>query len=431
MTLPIPPHRTGISFTLWCLGGGLVLSLGLAALPVAYWTDLLLIRLWLISVAHSLLPDVYPTTQADHLPAIMYLLLGISKVYQLIDPNLTNARSATLIWLLKLPAIVAHTLTALLLWSTLRKHVPPERAVQAAITYAWNPFAMFIAAIWGQVDSIPLLAMTLAVVLLSNDRFLPAIGAAVVGVLFKPQGLLVGATLLFSQWRRQNPRAWVMAAILVLGAVWLTLFPFVEDGTLMGPFHLFFVLVQRGATLMPLASANAFNLWILWNGSPDTGISGVWSLRTIGLVLFGSLLAWVASLLQRRRDLEGLTLATALVLMGGFLVLTRAHERYSIYSLPFLAILAGLRPSLLWIYLGWSASGLVNCLYVFALHEHRWIFDWLFAPIGSLLPVMLAAVNLLLYAFLLRTSLHASRDPPMDVLSGTSSRLVAGDARQP
>ena len=83
----------------------------------------------------------------------------------------------------------------------------------AALTYAFLPTALFIGALWGQVDSLLSLAILVCVYFLNKQR--PVAAAPMchaVGFLIKPQAIAVLPFLAFWGMRGSTPRVWAKCA---------------------------------------------------------------------------------------------------------------------------------------------------------------------------------------------------------------------------
>ena len=139
---------------------------------------------------------------------------------------------------------------------------------------------------------------------------------------------------------------------------------------------------QDAASVYPVTSANAFNLWgALGSWRNDSTGDHVMTIAGISALHFGMLLfaAGVALVLWRvhraieRGAAEGrvLTVGAAVVGLLAFTLLTRMHERYMFVSLACLAVLAFARPLRL-SYAALSGLFLLNLWYPYAFFNSQW-----------------------------------------------------------
>jgi hypothetical protein len=89
------------------------------------------------------------------------------------------------------------------------------------------------------------------------------------------------------------------------------------------------------------------------------------------------------------------------MLFGFFMLPTRMHERYMLYSLAFLAIAIALIPAIKWIYWGLTITGTANMGYVYL----RYNYESLYSTIPELwlqsLIYTVSAINVVLFLVML------------------------------
>jgi Gpi18-like mannosyltransferase len=101
-----------------------------------------------------------------------------------------------------------------------------------------------------------------------------------------------------------------------------------------------------GSSYFPVNSLNSFNVWAIFAPfmvSDKTRFLGV-SMHVWGTLLFCATAALIYWRYVQSRSRTALFEASALVLLGFFLLLTEMHERYLLYAVLFLGVLLFERP---------------------------------------------------------------------------------------
>lgn len=396
------------------------LHLLLISFPIAFEIDMNLYKAWSIDIVKQGIGNFYGYSNCDYPPAFLYVLWVIGKIYQLFDPTFSHSDSATegllLMQMIKLPSVLADIGAALLITQILKPHTTEEKAYKLGLMYAFNPLVLFVSAVWGQIDGLMTFLMLLAFYLLQQNHLIRAGILIAVMVIIKPQGLFLAPFLVFSQWFRQAWWKWGAIAIGSLVTVWLLVVPFygVSTNGIVTPFLSLYQRLQRTADYYNFASVNAFNGWgwANWERDYETffGINflGI-NYKVIGLVLLGILLVWLGVFLYQQRhfdsvrgdSLRGSSLVAATMLVGFFMLPTRMHERYMLYSLAFLAIAIALIPMIKWIYWGFTITGAANIGYVYLRYNYESIYNAIPELWLQSLIYIVSAVNVILFLVLL------------------------------
>jgi len=315
---------------------------------------------WTGAIQDHGLAEVFDRTKTDYV-GYHYILWAVGRVY---DGRASEApvEDKRLRVLLKLPGLVGDLLTAGLVavvaralvrgreerldgrWRRLgaRARLPAAdlAGLLAAGLFLFHPAVLYAGSYWGQQDSLVAFFMLLAVWL--AWRRLPAwAGSALaLGVIVKPQPLVVGPLLAWLVWRRSGWTGLARgglagAAVLLVG-------------------HVYFLLTGNGGRVWEIytfqitqdehLSFGAYNLWWPFERLADTrpetailslgGVSLTYGMLASALVLALLGLTWVA---LRGADEVGVLVATGCWLAGYFLVAAGAHERYALPALAFLA----------------------------------------------------------------------------------------------
>jgi Gpi18-like mannosyltransferase len=412
----------------WGLAIALVLHLILISLPIAFEIDMNLYKAWSIDIVKQGIGNFYGYSNCDYPPAFLYVLWAIGKIYQLFDPTFSHSDRSSIEGLLlavmiKLPSVLADIGATFLIAQILKPHTTESKAYKLGLLYAFNPLVLFVSAVWGQIDGLMTFLMLLAFYLLQQNHLIRAGILTAVMVIIKPQGLFLVPFLIFSQWFRQAWWKWVAIASVSLVTIWLLVLPFygIAANGIATPFLLLYQRLQGTADYYDFASVNAFNGWgwANWERDYETFL-GV-SYKVIGLVLLGILLVWLGVFIYQQRhssddsgndsgnnsgsnlgnNFAANSLAAATMLFGFFMLPTRMHERYMLYSLAFLAIAIAIIPMIRWIYWGLTITGTVNMGYVYL----RYNYDSLYSSIPEFwlqsLIYVTSAINVFLFVVLL------------------------------
>ncbi len=121
----------------------------LLARAPGYESDLLTFEQWSLDLGqHGPLHFYEGPGFADYLPGYLYFLWGAGLAARWI-----HFGHDTYVWILKSPSIIADLASCYLLYFILEEK-PKRVRLLAALTYALLPTALFIGALWGQVDSL-------------------------------------------------------------------------------------------------------------------------------------------------------------------------------------------------------------------------------------------------------------------------------------
>jgi Gpi18-like mannosyltransferase len=231
-----------------------------------------------------------------------------------------------------------------------------------------NPAALYDTAHWAQPDGAHSLFTVLAVGLLSMRRVAWAWVAMALAALAKPQAWSVLPLLAVATLRVRG-----MGGLLT-GVAWgavvslAVVAPFIAAGKL----GELLSLPGTVATVLPVVSADAHNLWWIVGAvrgfdplfTPDQQrFIGPLTFRMAALALVGAQFVVSYWLLWTRRI--GLAEAAALGALGWFVFTIQAHENHLFFALPLLALAWPMRQSLLIVFTILSVTVLSNM----ALHD--------------------------------------------------------------
>lgn len=363
--------------------------------------DLRSFQQWAQSFAVSGPEEFYAADPDANYPPLAILVLGaVRAVAQWWAGMHGGSVEHGFLVLIKVPAVLADVVTTGLVYLIGRDRYRPSVGLLAAGLYAVLPPVWYVSALWGQIDSVMIVFVALALYALCRRAHLIAAVAGVLAMLVKPQGVLVLLVVVVvvvaelagrsapgpdASGRRRIGRlvaiGLVSAVVLVAPLTWFgyrRLGPWTVPvvGDLAG-----FVdqAVATGA-LFPVLTANAYNGWALvgepslassigsgralwWSdalppaeGWPASGLVGLAALVAAVLLVLGGLLV--------RRDTTAVLFGWT-VLSFAFAVLpTRSHERYLLPAFVAASVLAaaGLLRAL-----GLVLAGLLNLVNLHAV----------------------------------------------------------------
>jgi Gpi18-like mannosyltransferase len=271
--------------------------------------------------------------------------------------------------LMKWPAVLADLGIAVVIALAGRKWFGEKQALIAASAFLLLPISWYDSAIWGQVDSVSMLPMLLAIVFVIDKKPEWSIAFFVLAVLTKPQGALILLVLLPVLIGQFVQRELALKRIATSLAVGLGVFvvvavpwslesyvapysPIAASIPVVGDVLGLAVQYLSTAGMFPVLTANAFNIWagvgniplaqqiqdghVFWL-TDEFQILGV-PAQAIGGALFLAAAGTVFWMLIKRHSPNQVLLGSAALLVAFFALPTRVHERYLAQAFAILAI---------------------------------------------------------------------------------------------
>ena len=271
--------------------------------------------------------------------------------------------------LMKWPAVLADLGIAVVIALYGRKWFGEKQALIASCAYLLLPISWYDSAIWGQVDSVSMLPMLLAIVFVIDKKPEWSIAFFVLAVLTKPQGALILLILLpvliglFVQRELALKRIATSLAVglgvfVVVAVPWslesyvAPYSPIVASIPVVGDVLGLAVQYLSTAGMFPVLTANAFNIWagvgniplaqqiqdghVFWltDEYPILGVPA----QAIGGALFLAAAGTIIWMLIKRHSPNQVLLGSAALLVAFFALPTRVHERYLAQAFAILAI---------------------------------------------------------------------------------------------
>jgi hypothetical protein len=257
-------------------------------------------------------------------------------------PGILNAspNDPVALALIKLPATLADLGIAAIVGYALRAR--PGWAIAGALAVLLHPAIWYVSAWWAQFESLYVLPMLAAWLLLTRARPGWAAVAIAIGLMTKPQALPLAIPFAAYYLHRYglggSLRAVVVAAVTA-AILWA---PFVAAGGLGN----YVRNLADYSSVFAVLSLRAWNPWWILTDlaggggliADDVPIVGPVTLRWVGVAIAGLLELAVFLWVWRRPTATGLAWGLAAAALAAFIGLTAMHERYAYPALIFLLL---------------------------------------------------------------------------------------------
>lgn len=351
------------------IGGGLLLRLILAGPSMGYGNDIALFKYWASTSADDLL-NTYNVlgSNIDYPPGYVYILNLCGHL-----ANLFSAQdSAFYTIIIKLPAILSDCGIGLLLYLFCKERTDANRTCFFVMLWMFNPLSILDSAVWGQVDSVLALALVAALYFITKDRYVLSAVLFGVGVMLKPQAIIVLPILFFAllKNKRKKIKTFLLSALAGLGtAIGLalpfglcvdmttphmmnTVTPILKilhadgGGTLtkiVTPFAWILSLFMGTAGHYDYATVNALNFYFTMDANWIKDSEAFWGLTYFQwgmlFIVLSTAAVWFLYLKSRKSGSATFLCAAALLLFVANFG-PRMHERYFYPAVIFLLIAA-------------------------------------------------------------------------------------------
>ena len=432
-----PPVRAPV-FAAAVLAGAIV---RLAALPLPGTVDMGSWKVWTFAASDQVTavygvggsPPVRGVvrwgtrqTTVDYPPATLYVLAAVGHVYRAFAPDFPD--SDALDALIKVPGLLATAGLSALFYREVRRRTGQVAPAQWAALACWlNPALILNGEALGYLDPLMMLPAVAALILADTGRWTSAGAAAALAMMIKPQGVLVLPVVALTLWSSGEWRALAKAALSGAALLVVLLLPFARAGALPNIWLAFGAFYERRDAL----SANAANLWWIVNWAlrfvqlvPERGVTAALGVpvphiltitrfqelgfpnpRPFATAAVGAACAWACWQARRRMTLAILAAAGAFTVHAFFVLMVGVHEPHQVLEIPLLALAAALCPAFRPAFYAISAIVALN-LNLFYGISRTW--GWAVPRTATVIDatVILAVVNLLVFAWLARTLLR-------------------------
>ena len=242
--------------------------------------------------------------------------------------------------LFKLPGALADFGIAAVVGWSLRAR--PGWAVAGILAVLLVPVTWYTSAWWGQLESLYVLPMVAAWLLVTRSRFGWAAVAIAIGLMAKPQALPLAIPFAAFYLRRAGLAGSIRGALIGAVTVVLLWSPFLAAD---GPSK-YLTAVARYTEGFAFLSLRAWNPWWMLQElvagdrliGDGAAIAGPVTIRSLGIALAALLEVAVFLWVWRRPTPSGLAWGLAAASLAAFVALTEMHERYDYAAAIFLVL---------------------------------------------------------------------------------------------
>ena len=304
---------------------------------VSFWKS------WALSALDNGALWTFENTNYNYAPTFIYFLKALAFVYRLFaNPQNFNqyweVHNFLFLIILKIPLIIADTLTAAIIFFFVQKTVPKKSSLPllAASFYYLNPVIIFKGVYWGQVGTlsaflISLILFTLLLAKTLKTYHLLFIGALIpLCVLIKLQYVIFIPLILLYLFLNHGYRQTVLALAAACTSFFFINLPLLLVHKFSAAIRLIFI----STSWFPFLSLNAYNFW--WLVSRGAGFTthdsypffNLGSAKSTGLLLFAVVYLTAILLILKNASPKNLLLSLILTSFGFFMFPTEMHERY-------------------------------------------------------------------------------------------------------
>ena len=397
--------------------GAFLLRVALRIWPITPQPDLHWWRGWLLALENHGLSGFYERGITNYPPVYLYALWIIGHLRGAFGWALD---SVPLNIALAFPAIVADLAIGGMVYSfALKMQRDTKVAMFFAGAWLFNPAVLVNSVMWGQVDTVMLLPLVASLLFLKEKKLMRAYILFGVGLLVKPQAIMLGPIYLYSAIayakegqcekgfvdRQKNLVKLIGYIASAAGIMLLISLPFANGLNIRPIISQFFSTI---GTTFNYTSLNAYNFFTLVGGNFEP-----WDMRFLGFtylqwaVLFiGAIIVFILAVMHkdypnkqertvhsrsmvvvhRYPGAQNLFLVAAALCTMAFMFSVRMHERYLIYALPFIlfACVETKDKRKLWLFALLSLAVFTNTANVL-------IMGWYIQRVAAMVNVLIAA----------------------------------------
>ena len=274
---------------------------------------------------------------ADYPPLYMYVLYFLGMIQDAFSIYFN-------VLLIKLPAIAADIVLALLIYNDAKKRLDKTQAVFVLMCVILNGAMIVNSAAWGQIDILFAFLALICVYFLMKEKYAPAVIVFILTILLKVQGVLLAPLLLFvfargvciKKTRKKTLTGFLIGLAAGIGIGWLLILPFSGGRPVTWVADLY--LSSLGG--YSYVGINAFNLYALagLNWAPlDTMFLGI-PFNVWGTIGIAAVCVYAAVLYRMDARGKGLFSLAAFITLGVYMFGHSMHERYSFAAPVFLLV---------------------------------------------------------------------------------------------
>lgn len=259
----------------------------------------------------------------------------------------------------KLPNIIANIFLSVGIYNLIKFLLPKKNKSNlpliALISMLFNPALIFLSALWGQVDVIPLAFIVWSFYFLAKGSYRSSIFLMSLALLSKQTAILVVPFYLLFFVNKLSVKKVIESLIIGYLTFVVVYFPFQKT-----VFEKFFPFISYIKTATMFASnkvsMHAYNFWqMIMPGANDNGV------RFIAQIIVGIFLFFVIyKTWKKRENISQVISGSAVFSLFSFIFLTRMHERHLAIVLPLFLIASILDFKFYWIFIFETIYFLIN-----------------------------------------------------------------------
>ncbi len=354
----------------------LVARLFLAGITSGYPSDMACWSAWgqrlsQLGTVHFYSADYF----CDYPPGYLYLLGGIARLVETLQlPDFIHSL------FYKLPAVMSDILLFFMLYYYGNKFGNQKASRMIGILFLLTPIFWFDSSVWGQVETVLLVCLTLTLFLLSEQKYILAAITFTLSVLIKPQGLILAPVFIASVLTSKQIKTILCCLLSGIVVFLLSILPFSPAWQEYSGFPAFFHafnpmwMIQKYMSTLaayPYFSVNAFNFYGLlglnWISLESINPTLVSVLNGVILLLGG-----VGSLFlfyKIKHPASRLFLSSYFLFGFLFTFAFKMHERYLVLPLFFLLLefMVSKNKKIFTAFCGLGIAGFLNLFYVLQL----------------------------------------------------------------
>lgn len=292
---------------------------------------------WSKYIAENGVGEAYSNPEVNNFPLVIFLLKIFTLFVKADSIDVFNINY------LKCIVIVFDFLTLYIVINLLHKG---EKNILLSLVLMFNPAFWYNTVVWGQIDSIPVFFVFVALLFSVAEKPLPALVFMLFAVNTKLQTVIFLPLILIVIFNTEAPRKWSYVKIFISLAALiffqsLIFLPFIVSGNFLQTIH---ALFNSSIDFYPTASRNAYNFWYLIFDDPFIVFDSIsflipvkyWGMNLF--FLFSGILFFL--FLKTEKKYVSVFLVSALLVLGFFYFNTQMHERYVHAAVLFSALYA-------------------------------------------------------------------------------------------
>jgi len=259
----------------------------------------------------------------------------------------------------KLPNIIANIFLGIGIYYLIKQLLPKKSKsklpVIALISILFNPALIFLSALWGQVDVIPLAFIVWSFYFFVQGSHRFSVLLMSLSLLLKQTAILAIPFYLLFFINKLSVRKIIESLIIVYLTFFIAYYPFQK--IIFEKFFPFFTYIKT-ATMFASnkVSMHAYNFWqMVLPGASDNNI------RLVAQIIVGAFLFFVIYMTWKKREnIAHVIAGSAVFSLFSFIFLTRMHERHLAIVLPLFLVASVLNFKFYWIFIFETIYFLIN-----------------------------------------------------------------------